>query len=441
MVETARNTSQEISQAEQVESQPATSAPSEDRKPVLIEPDLDFIRALRSRGGGTFEKCFQCGTCSATCSVSPDPDPFPRKEMAWAAWGMKDSLLADPDVWLCLQCNDCSTRCPRGARPGEVLGMVRRESVIHYSFPGFLARWMNQPQAVPLLLGIPVALFTIALFLRDPIENALGISKNMGDRILYSYSNLFPHWLLNSFFLFFGMIVLIASVTGVIRFWRAMSRAATRRGKATSAMGLLPSIAAVLRRVITHDDFTSCTQSRGRFYSHLMVFFGFAALSLVTIWVITASVNPLIQGSFIYPFGFWNPWKILANIGGAALLGGCLLMIRDRLRNDERVGTGTFFDWTLLGTLLIVLLSGFFTEVLHYVRLEPHRHIAYFVHLVFVFALLVYMPYSKFAHVIYRTTAMVYAEYSGRKDGSRQVRRAEMRSVEKEGDHAAEGSE
>jgi quinone-modifying oxidoreductase subunit QmoC len=89
-------------------------------------------------------------------------------------------------------------------------------------------------------------------------------------------------------------------------------------------------------------------------------------------------------------------------------------MIWERLRDGENARATTFFDWAFLGTLLAVAATGLLAEALHYVRLEPHRQIAYFAHLVVVFALLMYLPYCKFAHLIYRTTAMVYAEYSGR---------------------------
>ncbi len=381
---------------------------------VRIEPDLKFIRALNVQGADTLKKCFQCGTCSATCALSPDSDPFPRKEIVWAVWGMKDRLLRDPDVWLCYQCNDCSTRCPRGARPGNVLNAVRQECVHHYSKPSFLGRWVSQPACVPLLLGLPAALLTLALLAKDPIENALGISAGAEERIVFAYSSVFPHWLLNAFFGFFTFLVVVVLITGMARFWRAMKAEAVENGNFTPRKPLLPSIGATLKKIITHRDFAECEASRSRLLSHLCVFFGFAGLSLVAIWVITARYNPLIQDDFAYPFGFWNPWKILANLGGGAVVAGCLLMIWDRLKNSDDVGPGSYFDWSLISAILVVAITGFATEILHYQRLEPHRHIAYFVHLVFVFSVLIYLPYSKLAHLAYRTTAMVFAEHTGR---------------------------
>ena len=41
-------------------------------------------------------------------------------------------------------------------------------------------------------------------------------------------------------------------------------------------------------------------------------------------------------------------------------------------------------------------------------------YLMYYFHLVFIWALFAYAPYSKFAHLFYRTTAMVFARRSGR---------------------------
>ena len=172
-----------------------------------------------------------------------------------------------------------------------------------------------------------------------------------------------------------------------------------------------------MKKVVVHDRFTSCETDHSRSISHFFVFFGFIALTVVTLMVITGPINPLIRGDFVYPFSLWSPWKILANIGGLAVLAGVLLMIWERLYFGHLAGTSSYFDWLLVWSIFLVVASGFVTEALHYLRMTPHRHVAYFVHLVFVFALLVYLPYSKFAHMLYRTTAMVLAERYGREAG------------------------
>ena len=386
-------------------------------EPYRVRPDRDFLRRILDEGGGDLKQCFQCATCSVVCELSGGRKPFPRKEMIWAQWGLKDRLLADPDVWLCYQCNDCSTHCPRGARPGDVLAAVRRESVLRYAVPRFLGRWVNEPKYLPLVLGIPAVLLGLALLVRGPIEDALGISTHTSEKIVYSYWNKLPHWLLISFFTIVSVLVFLAIVAGVVRFWRAMKAADAQAGNTTPAKGLGPSILSALKSILVHDNFSECTTERSRLLSHLCVFYGFLALFAVAIWVVTAVVtagyNPLIRDDFVYPFNFWNPWRMLANLGGLAVVAGCGLMIWERVTKSEQVAS-TFFDWALLGTLLAVVLTGFLSEVLHYTRMEPHRQIIYFIHLVTVFALLTYLPYSKFALLVYRTTAMFYAEHSGR---------------------------
>jgi quinone-modifying oxidoreductase subunit QmoC len=409
----------EIEQPQNVQPAIAEKAMPPPPEPVRIEPDLAFIRALMKAGGNSLKKCMQCGTCSATCKLSSDHEPFPRKEMAWASWGMKDDLLNDADVWLCHQCNDCSTRCPRGARPGDVLAAVRKEWIIHHAYPRFLARWAHQPQSVLILLGIMSTLLGVALYLKDPLARVLGISEELSAKIVFSYSSMFPRWMLNLFFCTFGILAILTVLRGIAHLRRSIKSTSTRSESGAAGKGLILSICAAVKSIFLHEKFAQCTEAHPRYWSHMVTFFGFLALLLVTLWVITAPYNPLIAGPFIYPLNFWNPWKLLANAGGVALIAGCVLMIKDRMRSSEEAGANNYPDWSLIGLLLVVALTGFIAEALHFVRLEPHRHLAYFVHLIFVGTLLLYMPYSKFAHIVYRTAAMVFAERYNRMQENR----------------------
>jgi quinone-modifying oxidoreductase subunit QmoC len=385
-------------------------------EPYRVKPDRRFVETIIARGGGDLKHCFQCATCSVVCELAGDGRTFPRKEMHWAQWGLKDRLVADPDVWLCHQCGDCSARCPRGARPGDVLAAVREQVIRHYAVPRFLATWANGAGTLPLVLLLPVVLLAAALLARDPLERVLPFGEEHG-----FYAAFFPHWLLIGFFGLFTGLAFVAAVVGIVRFWKAMRAADEAGGGYAPTVGLLPSLLRTLRSIATHDRFAKCTAQAPRRVAHLTAFYGFLALYVVTIWaVLDLYVNPYVFGiASLYPFGLLHPMKLLANVGGVLLLVGCVKAIVDRRRDTPGDAASTAFDWIFVWLLLAVGVTGFATEVFRF-TVDPGSLLArvaygaYFVHLVVVFQLLVYLPYSKFAHLLYRTTAMVYTEHTAR---------------------------
>jgi quinone-modifying oxidoreductase subunit QmoC len=385
---------------------------------ALVRPDREFVEAIVASGGGDLKKCFQCATCSVVCELAEGRRPFPRKEMIWAQWGLKDRLVADPDIWLCYQCDDCSKRCPRGARPGDVLAAVRQQAIRHYAVPRALARWVNQLRSLPLLLLAPVLLLAVALAARPGLERALGF----GTPERGFYAAFFPHWLLIGFFSLFTGLALVACAIGLVRLWRAMAGADAQAGAGRPAVGLGRSVLRAAGEIFGHGRFGKCTRRGPRRWTHLLAFYGFVALLVVTVWaVLDLYAFPVFGMASTYPFDELHPMKILANIGAVLLIVGGVKAILDRRGAVAESGASTAFDRIFIWGLVAVGVTGVLTEVLRLVA-EPSGRAAltdiafgvYFVHLTLVFSLLVYLPYSKFAHVLYRTAAIVYAERTGR---------------------------
>jgi quinone-modifying oxidoreductase subunit QmoC len=391
----------------------------------LLKPDAEFIDELVASGGGDLKKCFQCATCSVVCELSSGPAPFPRKEMIWAQWGLKDRLVADPDIWRCYQCNDCSTRCPRGARPGDVLAAVRAQAIRHYAIPQFMSDWVNQPRFLPLLLVVPAILLGLALLLRGPIEQAMHFEPPRG-----FYAQFVPHWLLIGFFSLFVGLAVVLALAGVVRFWGNMRRADTSQGGAGEVRTLLGSVGRTVASIFRHDRFGKCTNRASRRTVHLLAFYGFLALFATTVWaVMDLYVNPRLLGiASLYPFDMTHPIKILANVGAVVLIVGCVKALWDRTGQRAGDAVSTSFDWIFVWWLLGVGVTGAVIEVVRLAvelvgssGLETTAYTIYFIHLVLVFGLLVYLPYSKFAHIVYRTAALVYAERTGREDDTRRL--------------------
>ena len=95
------------------------------------------------------------------------------------------------------------------------------------------------------------------------------------------------------------------------------------------------------------------------------------------------------------------------SIGTRAI--GSLLLIKNRLSKTD--GTTSYKDWYLLGLVFGVGITGMLTEMLRLGGLEFLTYATYYLHLIIIFNLFAFLPFSKMAHFVYRTVAMAYADY------------------------------
>lgn len=362
----------------------------------LVKSDLAFIKEIISAGGNSVKKCFQCATCSVTCKLSPDEKPFPRKEMIWAQWGIKKKLIIDPDIWLCYQCSDCTVYCPRGAKPSEVMSAIRKLVIAHYAFPKFLAKMVAEAKYLPLLIAFPVALFL----------SILGFTEHLnipeGEIV---FSKFIPTEYVDAVFIPIALFAGLVFSVGIFRYWKDMYINPRK-----TPNGLIPALISTIIEILTHTQFKKCELNKGRFIAHLGIFYGFVCLAITT-GLAVFYLYILQQES---PYHLFSPVKIMGNIGALLLLMGWLLVIINRIKTKEQAGTGKYFDWLLISVVGIVVISGIFSELTRLAAMAILAYPIYFIHLVSVFFLFFYAPYSKLAHILYRTTAMVYAKHKQR---------------------------
>ncbi|MCJ7773147.1 MAG: quinone-interacting membrane-bound oxidoreductase complex subunit QmoC [Desulfobacterales bacterium] len=372
----------------------------------MVEPDVGFINEVAKLGGGDLKKCFQCATCSVACPISPENKPFPRKEMIAASWGLKDRLVGNADIWLCHNCGDCTTLCPRGAKPGDVLGAIRSYAIANYAVPKALGRAVNDPRKLPILLAIPILLF----FVVGLLTGLLDLTPEGGE---IAHSKFFSTWLVDIFFIPLQVWVVTIFALGLKNFIKDIHENALLEGKTDKKeLDIKALVGASIKAVLTilkHDKFDECGENKDRSLSHMLVFFGFVGLFIVTgIFFFTLYVLK-IHG----PYSQLNPVKWLANIAGVSLVVGSILMIRNRLAKKDEVSS--FKDWALIILAFSLGVTGMLTEITRLFGLAYTSYWIYFIHLVCVFYLVAYLPFSKLAHLVYRTTALIYAEYSNRK--------------------------
>ncbi len=357
----------------------------------MIQPDLEFKRKILGFGAHNLSACYQCGTCSVVCPLSTAGSPFPRKEMIWAQWGLRETFESDVDLWLCHSCNDCSRYCPRGARPGDVMAAIRNYLMVNFALPRFLGKSFSPLSYFFFVIGI----FVVIRWM--PIGS-----------------------LQSAFFIVAGLVLLVMA-TGLTRFWRKLNQSengpaqpSERPGENVEAVSgshgrFLASVDLSVTEILKHSNFKKCTANKDNYLAHLLMFYGFGALFVTCVGAQLYSIT----GAGL-PLPLTNPLKILGMIGGLALLSGLTLVMHRRLFKRNEAGKASYYDWFFIVSLYAVTITGLALPPLRLVKATAWVHSIYNFHLMFLFLLLASFPFSKYMHPLYRALAMTHARRIGR---------------------------
>lgn len=356
-----------------------------------------FIDDLERFGAEDVKLCYQCGDCSAVCPHADDIFKFPRKSMRRLQMGLERRIETTLEPWLCYYCGQCSEQCPREADPGETMMSLRRWLISRYDFTG-IARQFFRSRTTEILSIIGVAILTLIYLYY--------FSFSKGDIKIYDGEGAFlPSTFIHKFDIIVGLIMLGFLTISAFRMWYF-----------TMIKGIkvhvpwwlyLKHIFVFPWHFFTQKRYAECESKRKTkifmpWFIHLGLMLGYVTmLVLVMVFIEALQSGPEINWK-VHIFGY------AATVG---LVIGTIYFINRRFSKTTYVqykkSHGT--DWVFVTLLFLIVITGMAQHIFHRTGFNVYANISYAIHLMCVVPWLLRMPFSKWAHLVYRPTAMYLA--------------------------------
>jgi len=361
---------------------------------IRVNPKL--IEDLSRFGAEDVHMCYHCGDCSAVCIHSDEMFRFPRKSTRLLQMGLERKLETSLEPWLCYYCGQCSEQCPREAAPGETMMSIRRWLIARYDLTG-IAGLFFRSKVAEILAIIIVALLTGIFFLY--------YGFTFGNIKIYDGPNAFlESSFIHKFDLILGSVLGIFLLINALRMWYLIMV----KGNIipTPWWLYIKQIYLLPWHFFSQKRYAKCESTNSNnvhmpWLVHLGLMIGYVLmLILVMVFLPALQQGPEIQWS-VHIFGY------LASIG---LIGGSVYFIYSRRKKQQiQYQKSHSTDWVFIILLGIIIITGVTQHILHRSGLFEAANIVYVVHLMSVVPWLFRMPFSKWAHLIYRPLAMYFA--------------------------------
>jgi quinone-modifying oxidoreductase, subunit QmoC len=340
--------------------------------------NTEFGKELKKYGASDFNACYNCGNCTAVCSLSTEEDSFPREMIRFSVLGLNDDIKSSLKPWLCYYCGECSTHCPQEANPGELMMSLRRWLISQYDWTrlsGLLYR------SLPL---------TIIAF----IITALGV-------LFFSVSENFnPVSIMHSGHVF--EIIAIAGVFGfillpnIVRMWWFTI---LKPGIRIPVLKYFSALSELIVHMFTQKRTLDCDDNRFRWLEHFFLVIGYLGLLFTTVFLDWFSSTSLL----VIIFGY---------VMSVAIFIITIDFVSDRIRKKKIVSKYSQpSDWMFVIWLLLMGLTAFAVRLFIDLGLLERNFWLYLVHMIILVQwALIIVPFGKWPHFLYRSFAMYFAK-------------------------------
>lgn len=348
--------------------------------------------ALTREGAHVMTVCNACRYCEQYCPV------FPAME--------RRTVFAKPDLNylanLCHNCGECLYACQYapphefGINVPRTLAKIRVRSYEEYAWPalfGGIFRHHNLTTSLGLAAVLIAVMLAVAVSANGPAFLLPGTAAD--------FYSVVPHAMMVGLFGVVGLFDLVVLTMGVRRCWRDIGGASLGPGAVLRA----------LRDVVTlrhlHAAGADCVTAEEqrtpwRRVFHHATFYGFLLCFASTS---VAAFYHTVLG-FEAPYAYDSLPVLLGTAGGFGLLLGPIGLWAMRRERDPDLGDpdNAGLEQGFLALLVATSVTGLALLVM---RHGPLMGLLLVVHLGFVLALFLTLPYGKFVHGFYRTLALV----------------------------------
>ncbi len=359
-----------------------------------------LVQHVRRFGKFDTNACLSCGSCTVVCMLSNGVASLPRRPIRRVLLGLKGSVLASLEPWLCHDCGDCSLACPRQAEPQESMMTLRRYLVAQYDFTGIASKVLGSKigEIVALAL-VGLLVFGLALW-----YHLYYVKLGLGDLVAIpmGMEHMFPliEYFTYAVFALPALIVFI-NIARMHRFTmgKHLRFPVPLRHYFTEAKTLF-------LHMFSHKNMRECEEPtlRRRWIKHWLL-----ALAVTVKCVIVLFFLSWFQTDSMYPI--YHPQRWIGYLIAAAMIVVPLDILLSRWRHRANIHKFSEPSDIILPIMLILTaLSGLVVHGGRYVGFELTAHIAYAVHLaVAVPLIMIELPFGKWGHSIYRPLALYFA--------------------------------